>query len=86
MARKKLNLEIMKRAMEDDGGVVWQESEGYALAPNFKGDGYKSVRVAPGSSMASAKFQARGPKVDGEQPSLGTFATPREAAVAYAMA
>jgi len=85
MARKKLNLEIMKRAMEDDGGVVWQESEGYALAPNFKGDGYKSVRVAPGSSMASAKFQARGPKVDGEQPSLGTFATPREAAVAYAM-
>ena len=77
-AQKKLNLDIMKRGLKGDGGVQLA-SEGRALALNFSKNGYKGVRVVEGKFP----FQARGPKVNHVQPSLGTFATPREAAVAY---
>ena len=83
-AAKELNLAIMERGLEADGGVQ-KVLRGYALAPNHKGDGYKCVRVAPGSSMERPKFQARQPKVDDHQPSLGNFATPSEAARAFAV-
>ena len=83
-AAKDLNLAIMERGLRADGGVR-KVLRGYALAPNHKGDGYKCVRVAPGSSMERPKFQARQPKVDDHQPSLGNFATPSEAARAFAV-
>ena len=86
--KPELARQIMGEAIERDGGLQTELRDGpvvWALTLNADGDGYKGVGFAQDSTEGNFRFRARGRKVEGVQPPLGTYATPSAAAKAVAM-